>query len=123
MVDFNNSIIRIAKTRDYSHAATIGPLMADGEEIVSEYSGFRDAVVFTNKRIIVIKVQGMAMKKKEFTSIPYSKIQTFSIETEGVLDFDSELDIFLPGLGKLRFEFNGECDITTIGRMISELVL
>lgn len=28
-----------------------------------------------------MNVQGMISKKKDFTSLPYSKIQTFSVET------------------------------------------
>lgn len=28
-----------------------------------------------------MNVQGMTGKKKDFTSLPYSKIQTFSVET------------------------------------------
>jgi len=62
-------------------------------------------------------------KKKDFTSLPYSKIQLFSIETSGVLDLDSELEIYLSGVGKVVFEFTGQSDITAIARAIGESVL
>ncbi len=61
--------------------------------------------------------------KKDFTSLPYSKIQAFSVETAGVFDLDAELEIYFSGLGKVKFEFSGESDIGAIGRMISEKVL
>ena len=95
----------------------------DGEKILSEYTSIRDFVVFTNKRIIAVNVQGITGKKKDFTSLPYSKIQAFSIETAGTLDLDAELEIYFSGLGKVKFEFGGECNIREIGRMISEMVL
>ena len=124
MIDFKNgSIIKLSKNNIISHAATIGPIMIPGEEIIAEYTAIRDFVVFTNKRIISVNVQGVTGKKKDFTSLPYSRIQAFSIETAGVLDLDAELDIFFSGLGKVRFEFKGACDIAAIGRMISEKVL
>lgn len=42
-----------------------------------------------------MNIQGMISKKKDFTSLPYSKIQTFSVETAGVFDLDSELEMWL----------------------------
>ena len=66
-------------------------LFTDQESVVATFRGIRDGIVFTNKRIIAINVQGLTGKKKDFTSLPYSKIQTFSVESAGVLDLDSEL--------------------------------
>lgn len=124
MIDFKNgSVFKLSKNCIVSHEATIKPIMVPGEEIIAEYTALRDFVVFTSRRIIAVNVQGMTGKKKDFTSLPYSKIQAFSVETAGVLDLDSELDIFFSGLGKVRFEFKGACDIAAIGRMISERVL
>jgi hypothetical protein len=38
--------------------------------------------------------QGITGKKCDFTSLPYSKIQAFSIETSGSFDQDTELDLW-----------------------------
>ncbi|WP_455719026.1 PH domain-containing protein [Anaerosporobacter sp.] len=83
----------------------------------------RDSVTFTNKRVIALNVQGFTGKKKDFTSLPYSKIQAFSVETSGVFDMDSELEIYFSGLGKVKFEFTGNCDIVKIGHTIASYVL
>ncbi len=85
----------------------------------------RDQVVFTNKRIISIDVQGITGKKKSFSSLPYSKIQYFSIQTPGFAELfpDSELFIMFSNTFTARFEFRGNVDIGLIGRMISEFVL
>ena len=76
--------------------------MIPGEEIIGCYKGLRDYVTFTNKRVIAVNVQGMTGKKKDFTTLPYSKIQAFSIETSGVFDLDSELELHFSGLGLVK---------------------
>jgi Bacterial PH domain len=67
--------------------------------------------------------QGITGKKRDFTSLPYSKIQAFSIETAGTFDLDAELDLWLSGLGKVRLEFRGNADIRQLGLMIATYVL
>lgn len=124
MIDFKNgSFLKLKKTRGDVNAALINPLLVEGEGIISEYQTIRDFVVFTNKRIIAVNVQGITGKKKDFTSIPYSKIQVFSVETAGVLDLDSELEITISGLGTVRFEFTGASDIVQIGKLIANFTL
>ena len=98
-------------------------MLVPGEELIGTYQGIRDGVVFTNKRIIAINVQGLTGKKKDFTSLPYSKIQAYSVETAGVLDLDSELEIWFSGMGKIKLEFVANANITEICRMISLKVL
>ena len=83
----------------------------------------RDRVIFTNKRIISVNVQGITGSKKDFTSFPYSKIQFFSVETAGTIDLDAELEIFLAGGANIKFEFFGSNNIQEIGRMISRFIL
>lgn len=80
-------------------------------------------MIFTNKRAISVNVQGVTGKKKDFTSLPYSKVQLFSVETSGVLDMDSELELYFSGVGKIKFEFTGASDIIQFGRTIGEYIL
>lgn len=123
MIDFrNNSIIKLSKTSPDA-AQAVMPLFVAGEEIIGVYKAIRDYVVFTNKRIISVNVQGVTGKKKDFTSLPYSKIQVFSIETAGTLDLDSELELYFSGLGLVKFEFSGASDIVKIGQLISNAIL
>ena len=124
MIDFKNgSIFKPRKTGGFSIEKLVAPLFVSGEQFVGEYQALRDFVIFTNKRAIAVNVQGMTGKKKDFTSLPYSKVQLFSIETSGVLDLDSELELYFSGVGKITFEFTGESDIVTIGKAIGEYVL
>lgn len=124
MIDFQNSaFIKLKQVKPESFSGMISPMLLSGEKIMSTYQGIRDGVVFTDKRIFVINVQGITGKKKDFTSLPYSKIQSFSVETAGVFDLDSELVLWFSGLGKVKLEFTSDCNVTEICRMIGEKVL
>ena len=100
-------------------------LLVGGEQVVMAFQTVRDQLVFTNKRIIAIDVQGLTGRKKSFSTMPYSKIQYFSIQTPGFAEIfpDSELFIMFSNGFTARFEFKGNVDIGRIGRMISEFVL
>lgn len=124
MIDFKNAAyFKLTKLNHPEHASLVAPLLVRDETIISEYKSVRDFVMFTSKRIIAVNVQGITGTKKDFTSLPYSKIQAFSIETAGVFDWDAELEIYFSGLGKVKFEFRGDNDIAEIGRLISEKIL
>ncbi len=94
-------------------------LLIGGEEILKVFSGGRDCVVFTNKRIIAVNVQGLTGSKKDYTSLPLSKIQAFSVESAGTFDRDAELELWFSGLGKVKFEFTKGTNITEISRIIA----
>lgn len=124
MIDFNNAVFfKLRPVDNNDFANVISPMFTSDEQIIQSFRGIRDGVVFTNKRIIAINVQGITGKKKDFTSLPYSKIQAYSIETAGVLDLDSELDLWFSGMGRIRFEFVAEANVSAICRIISERVL
>ena len=122
MIDFNNA--SFVKLKDSpSFAQEVAPILVDGERHLSAYQAIRDGVVFTDKRIIAVNVQGLTGKKRDYTSLPYSKITAFSVETAGTFDFDAELDIWMSGVGKVRFEFAGKSNILEIAKLISKYVL
>jgi hypothetical protein len=124
MIDFNNAaFVKLSPVALNTYAEHLNALYVPGEEPVAVFKAMRDGVVFTNKRIIAINVQGVTGKKKDFTSLPYSKIQAYSVETAGVFDLDSELELWFSGLGKVKFDFVGTADVARICRMISEFVL
>lgn len=124
MIDFKNAAffkLRPASDRDYFDK--ISPMFIDGETIIQSFRGLRDGVVFTNKRIISINIKGPTGCKRDYTSVPYSKIQAYSVETAGILDLDSELILWISGLGQIKFEFVGKADIANICKIISLHVL
>ncbi len=124
MIDFKNgSVFKLKATNGFLNQDMVLPLFIKGEQFIGEYQAVRDFIVFTDKRIIAVNVQGITGKKKEFSSLPYSKIQAFSVETAGTFDLDSELELYFSGLGKVKFEFSGKNNIIAIGRIISDKIL
>ncbi len=124
MIDFSNgSVFKLAQCDPAEIAPQVSALLLDGEQILVAAKTIRDFVVFTDKRVIAVNVQGMTGKKRDFTSLPYSKIQAFSVETAGTFDLDAELELWFSGLGKVKLEFKGRFDITYLGKLIAHHVL
>lgn len=124
MIDFSNgSVFKLSAGKDADGREAVLGLLVPGEQVTGYFKAVRDSVVFTDKRIIAINVQGLTGKKKDYTSLPFSKVQAFSIETAGSFDLDAELELWFSGLGKVRLEFKGEVDIRGIGQTIAGYVL
>ena len=103
----------------------VNGLLISGEECVLAFQTVRDQLVFTNKRIISIDVQGLTGKRKSYASMPYAKIQYFSVQTPGFAEIipDSELFLMFSNGMTATFDFKGNVDIGRISRMIAEYVL
>ena len=124
MIDFKNgSVFKLKKVETAKFREEMSSLLVEGEKIIGAYQDVRDHVVFTDKRIISVNVQGITGKKTDFTTLPYSKISVFSIETAGTFDLESELELYYSGVGRVKFEFRGSSDIVEIGRIISQYAL
>lgn len=124
MIDFQNKVVfKLSKIDAATVMGDIAPLLVPSEEVIGAYKALRDYVVFTTKRIIAVNVQGVTGKKKDFSSLPYAKIQVFSVETAGTIDLDSELEMYFSGLGKVKFNFTGASDIVQIGQLIGSFIL
>ena len=120
MIDFekNPAFVLTPAPLDGKNATETKALLLDDETIQYIFQGGRDSVAFTNKRIIALNVQGLTGKKKDFTSLPYSKIQAFSVESAGAFDRDAELEIWFSGLGKVKFEFCKDIDVSVLSKFI-----
>lgn len=124
MIDFKTSSvfklkpINVSDARDDFHRFLI-----NGEVIYAVFKTVRDQVVFTNKRVIAANVQGITGSKVDYTSLPYNRINAFSIETSGTFDMDCEIEFFISEVGTVKFEIKGSFDIVQFNRLISECVL
>ncbi len=124
MIDFKNAaFLKLKPADDPYMIKQITPMLIPGETVEQLYRALRDCVIFTSHRIIVANVQGVTGKKIDFSSLPYSKIQAYSVETAGTLDLDAELELWFSGLGKVKLEFTAKSNVADICRRISEKVL
>ncbi len=126
MIDFSqDTVFNLRPTDEKNIRRDVKNLYIPSEETIGVFKTIRDQVVFTNKRIITIDVQGVTGMRKDYCSLPYSKIQYYCIQTPGFAEIisDCELMLFFANGMKVIFEFKGNCDILAIGRCISEYAL
>lgn len=124
MIDFSKGgVFKLEPIPSNQILEPINHFIIEGEMVLSAFRSIRDQLVFTNKRIIAANVQGLTGKKVDYTSIPYSKVQTFSVETAGAFDRDCELEIYISSIGKIHFEIKGGFDIVAFNKAISKYVL
>ena len=100
----------------------VGPLLVPGEQPVAAYSTFRDSAVFTTKRLIIRDAQGLTGKKVEIYSLPYSRIDMWSSENAGSLDWNSELELWTRA-GHIKVKLNKGIDVRRLDGLIAHMVL
>ena len=105
MINFNEDSVWNLKPLDVSSVKTqVFGLLIEGEEIVAAFRTIRDQLVFTNKRIISIDVQGLTGLKKSFAIMPYSRVQFFTIQTPGFAELVSDSELLSDVLQRLHRE-------------------
>ena len=97
--------------------------MHPGERVEKAYQLFRDAFIFTDKRLVLVDRQGMTGSKSEYHSIPYKSITHFSVETGGAFDLDAELKIWISGNPvPIQKQFNKRLSIYDVQRVLASYV-
>ncbi len=97
-----------------------GQLLSEGEQVQIGFKLARDTFIFTDRRMILVDVQGITGKKKEYLSIPYDKITMFSVESAGHFDRDAELKLWIGSNPKpLEKTFNKSVDIYAVQQVIA----
>ncbi len=98
-------------------------ILFETEIIESAFKIFRDKWVFTNKRLIMLDVQGITGSKKEYHSLPYKSITHFLIETAGTLDMDCEIELWVSGYNKpFKKELKKGIDIIKLQRTLASYI-
>lgn len=97
-------------------------VLYDGENIELAYKLYRDMIVFADKRLIIVNIQGTG-KKIEYKTIPYKSIQRFSVETTGNFDLDAEVKLFLSGGGYENLAFRKDKNIQEIQQILAQRTL
>ena len=123
--DFDNTcnIINLKEISVEEVRNEIFDFMLADETILQCFQTVRDQVIFTNKRVVVINVQGISEKKASYISYPYSKVIYFGVETAGALDTDCEFIMVFPNNKNLKFEFMRNVDIKGVCRNIQQYIL
>lgn len=101
-----------------------GKLLADGESFEVGFVVIRDTFIFTNKRLILVDIQGLTGKKIDYLSVPYNKITKFRIETAGRFDLDAELKIWVGSeIEPIEKKFNKKVNIYDLQKVLASHIL
>lgn len=108
-----------------------GPYLMNGEKITVGFKLVRDALIFTDKRIIMTDKQGATGTKMRVTSINLRSIINVTMETSGFGFDDSELTFTYISSPELkghhveyeahRLEFPKKFNVQSIYKMLQEL--
>lgn len=100
-------------------------LLTESETVELGFKLLRDTFMFTNKRLILIDVQGLTGSKVQYKSLPYKHISRISLETAGTFDLDAELKIWIssentPSVSK---KFNKNIDVYEVQRYLADKIM
>ncbi|MDT8717227.1 PH domain-containing protein [Clostridium sp. 19966] len=99
-------------------------ILTDGELAERSYLVNKENFIFTNKRMIILERQGRVSKKTKYTSFPYRSITHYSIETEGYVEADAVLTIYIQALNEpIIREFKRDKTIYNIQKALSHYIL
>ena len=97
-----------------------GPLFLEEEQVSGAFKVVRDTFIFTDRRLIIVDIQGITGRKKEYLSIPYSKITMFSVESAGTFDMEADLKIWVgSNTTPIEKKFNRNVDIYAVQRLLA----
>ncbi|WP_424493295.1 PH domain-containing protein [Salinimicrobium sp. GXAS 041] len=102
-----------------------GKLLIEQETIHVGFKLLRDTFIFTNKRLILVDVQGLTGRKTEYFSVLYKSISRFSVETSGTFDLDAELKIWISGEQQpsISKRFNKSVNVYDVQKLLATHVL
>lgn len=121
---FSGETKTAASTETRKFHAAYSQILIDGEIIEAGYVVIRDTFLFTNKRLILIDIQGVSGKQTEYISIPYGNIMKFSVQTGGGFDLNAELKLWI-GSDTIPLEkkFNENVSIYEVQKLLAQHVL
>jgi len=93
------------------------PILMSGEEVEIAYQTWRDLIILTPTRFLLVDVKGFSGKKIEFFSLHWKCVMAFSVETAGRFDWDGTffLHTNIPELRHIRQDLReGKADMFQI---------
>jgi hypothetical protein len=94
--------------------------LAPGEQVRFAFKLVRDHILFTDKRIMTVDVQGLTGSKRRYWSVPYRAITTFTLESAGHFDLDTEISLSVSGASPIEIQLSRGADVAGLMALITE---
>ena len=120
-----NELVKFAEWTFFQEVQPTGDvlgMLVEGEQAAAAFKTVRDIAVFTTHRLIVRDSQGVTGKKVETYSLPWKSVDMWSIENAGMLDFNSEIELWTRA-GHVKINLKKGADIDRINGLLSYFVL
>jgi Bacterial PH domain len=128
LVDWlGNNASQLDPSRVEAQLTTVTPVLLQGEKVHLAFKAGRDTTVFTDKRILMMDVQGLMGKKIEFLTVKWSSISAFAVQTAGqFFDRDTEMKLITNMLSRpiLNQDFRKSgADVMLIQKYLTNRIL
>lgn len=120
MAEIQPKIIGLMNTNLEDGRDLFGFLISDQEEVLLSYKSVRDRLIVTSKKLLIIDIQGVTGRKKEYMVLPFSKLTGFSCESAGTFDLDAELKVWASAINQMEFQFLKGTDIHPLVKVLNE---
>ena len=100
----------------------INNILVNNEEAIAAYKTFRDTAIFTNKRLIIRDAQGLTGTKIEIYSLPYSSILMWSTENAGIVDVNSEVQLWTK-MGMIKVKLRKGIDVRRFDSLLANAIM
>jgi hypothetical protein len=103
------------------------PVLLNDETVQIAFKSGRDYTCFTDKRLLLVDVQGAFGKKIVFKTILWKSVHSYSVQTAGAfMDRDMEMNIYtnIMGMGTIKQDFrHGKADIFAVQKVLCNHIL
>ena len=122
MICFENNREYLLQPADYTpFEGCILPLLEEEEQVLLVCQAAGNGMVFTNRRVIAVDVQGMLGTQTDVCSLFFRSVQGFASDRA---DGFSTLELFLAGHKQVRFRFEfPDADLSPVTTAISRFTL
>lgn len=104
--------------------STIEKFLAEGETLVALYSNKHDGVAFTGRRLIIFISDGVGDRKMTLDSIPYSRINLYSVTAVGAkLKKGTVMEIAVNEIPEIKLKFAQGTNVPELNRIISNYIV
>lgn len=122
-VDFQNSkLLKLAPT-PVEELEWAEDTLIENERGLLAFQGVRDSIIFTNFRVMLRNVKGATGTEVGVTTIPYSKINAFTVETAGIVGISIAVTLYVGHIPPIIMEFTRDADVSKIKGLLSRAVL
>lgn len=122
MICFENNREYVLRPAEYApFEDSVAPLLEEEETVLLVCQAAGNGMIFTNRRVIAVDVQGMLGTQSDVCSLFYRSAQTFACDRG---EESCSLEVFLAGHKMVRFLFDyPDADLSPVTTALARFTL